>query len=129
MTMNKANQTTFLLLVLSIVVFSWLQNDETAERDKDDESVNAAKYIYHHEQRIKDQLKDRDSAEFRGVYVSKASGHPVVCGYVNAKNSFGGYSGFQRFISAGTIQVLASNMTQEEMDKTWKLLCADQAKN
>jgi len=39
-------------------------------------------------------LKDPSSADFRNVrWVSGGD----VCGEVNAKNSFGGYAGFQRF--------------------------------
>lgn len=39
-------------------------------------------------------LKDTDSAEFRQVIMgSKES----VCGFVNAKNNFGGFSGFSAF--------------------------------
>jgi hypothetical protein len=39
-------------------------------------------------------LKDPDSAEFRSV---RESAKRYVCGEVNAKNSFGAYTGFRRF--------------------------------
>ncbi|PND34823.1 hypothetical protein C1I89_10260 [Achromobacter pulmonis] len=38
-------------------------------------------------------LKDPDSAKFRN--------QKSFCGEVNSKNSFGGYTGFKRFIAAG----------------------------
>jgi hypothetical protein len=52
-------------------------------------------------------LKDPESARFREMFVSSQSDggslRPVLCGQVNAKNSMGGYGGFQRFVvtSAG----------------------------
>jgi hypothetical protein len=49
------------------------------------------------EQAVKEQLKDPDSAKFKhsDYHVDKTDG--VYCGYVNAKNSYGGYTGFQTF--------------------------------
>ncbi len=49
-------------------------------------------------------LKDPASAKFRGVFVGAWTDEydgktikPVLCGEVNARTSYGGYSGFQRF--------------------------------
>jgi hypothetical protein len=47
---------------------------------------------------VRGQLKDPDSAKFTNVRKSRDGSH--VCGYVNAKNSMGGYVGNQPFISA-----------------------------
>lgn len=45
-------------------------------------------------------MKDGDSAKLKGLFVSKlAGGGRVLCGRVNAKNSFGAYTGFSRFIA------------------------------
>lgn len=52
---------------------------------------------------VRRELKDPNSAEFRDIYqVSLPKGGTKVCGWVNSKNSFGGYVGFRRFISDGT---------------------------
>ena len=40
------------------------------------------------------RLKDPDSANFKGVEVNSQR---IVCGLVNARNSFGGYVGFSAF--------------------------------
>lgn len=48
---------------------------------------------------IAEQLKDPDSAQFKNLRVVQFASGALVCGEVNAKNSFGGYSGFQRFIA------------------------------
>lgn len=43
---------------------------------------------------VRAQLKDPDSAKFKGV---KESSPGYVCGFVNAKNSYGGYIGYRVF--------------------------------
>ena len=70
--------------------------------------------------KVKRRLKDPESAQFQNAFVSTSS---VVCGEVNAKNSFGGYSGFKRFISGANLQVLESDMGSGEMDMAWQKLC------
>ena len=77
-------------------------------------------YILVEQDKIKSRLKDPDSAEFRNVFVSSKY---AVCGEVNAKNSFGGYTGFVRFISGGDMQVVESDMAAGEMDKSWPQIC------
>jgi hypothetical protein len=43
-------------------------------------------------------FKDPYSAVFEGLYMGKAAnGKPVVCGTVNAKNSYGAFTGRKRF--------------------------------
>jgi hypothetical protein len=47
---------------------------------------------------VADSLKDPASAQFRGVEsFILSTGDRVVCGEVNAKNSYGGYAGFSPF--------------------------------
>lgn len=51
---------------------------------------------------VRNVLKDPDSAQFSGVPVaarSKQTGNIRVCGYVNAKNSYGGYNGSTRYVA------------------------------
>jgi len=43
-------------------------------------------------------LKDPGSANFRNVRVIRKPDRKLVCGDVNGKNSFGGYSGYQPFM-------------------------------
>ena len=45
---------------------------------------------------VRRSLKDPESARFRDVHVGKETNRPVR-GEVNAKNSFGGYIGFNKF--------------------------------
>lgn len=70
---------------------------------------------------VANRLKAPDSAEFRNVRDAKSS---AVCGEVNAKNSFGGYSGYQRFVFGGNgMVVLEKDISLEEFDKIWLELC------
>ena len=49
------------------------------------------------------KLKDPESAEFKDVYFHRGKdGIPATCGTVNSKNGFGGFTGYQHFISAGS---------------------------
>ena len=81
-------------------------------------------HISRAEGQVKRLLKDPDSASFRNVRVSWLSGNPVVCGQVNAKNGFGGYAGFGRFVAGGSdIAVLESGMAAGEMEKLWSQVC------
>lgn len=44
-------------------------------------------------------LKDPDAAKFRNVFaVGTDKGGVLVCGQVNSRNSFGGYTGFGGFM-------------------------------
>jgi hypothetical protein len=55
---------------------------------------------------VRDSLKDPDSAKFSGLYAVKridGQGPTGLCGYVNAKNSYGGYVGKKRFFAGATL--------------------------
>ena len=65
---------------------------------------------------LKNFLKDPDSAEIRN--------HNGNCGEVNSKNSFGGYTGFRRFIaSSAMVAVEGENMDASEFQEAWNHLC------
>jgi hypothetical protein len=46
---------------------------------------------------VKERLKDPDSAQFRWMPMRDPPKEEMYCGMVNAKNSYGGYSGFSPF--------------------------------
>lgn len=47
--------------------------------------------------KIKATLKDGDSARY--IWPTPWPNDGVICGKVNAKNSYGGYTGFKRFVA------------------------------
>jgi len=77
---------------------------------------------------IRSQLKDPYSAQFESIYISKGNGkQPIVCGKVNAKNSYGGYIGGKRFYF-----IIADNQPVSEIESTsgsfhiiFEALCAN----
>lgn len=82
-------------------------------------------WIIKSQEAIQRRLKDPDSAEFRNVEFYSGGSVPVACGEVNAKNGFGGYTGFERFIASGTkLAILASDMqSPTEMQNIWVKMC------
>ena len=69
---------------------------------------------------IQERLKDPGSAEFRNIVSSET----VACGEVNAKNAFGGYVGFTRFLhTAGGITMLDESQDKASFDVLWRTLC------
>lgn len=59
------------------------------------------------ERAVRGELKDPDAAQFRDVRANYTEEFGVVaCGRVNAKNEFGGYTGFRRFVSSGKSVIL-----------------------
>ena len=51
-------------------------------------------------------LKDPESAKIRKARMVRYQGKILVCGEVNAKNSYGGYVGYTRFIAGAFSAVL-----------------------
>lgn len=62
------------------------------------------------------ELKDPDSAKFRNLFVSKYEDELVLCGEMNAKNSFGAYTGYKPFMTA------KSEATRYIMGLQWQLV-------
>lgn len=73
------------------------------------------------EKYVKLKLKDPESAQFQNQFIGIGGG---PCGEVNSKNSFGGYTGFKRYISAGeALTVTESDMAPEEFNISWRQFC------
>jgi hypothetical protein len=79
---------------------------------------------------VKERMKDPDSIQFRNVEVfhHKAkdvtpAGVYVLCGEVNAKNSYGGYTGFSLFVatvfmrSSGLVDTELSHVSFDDSDQ------------
>jgi hypothetical protein len=64
--------------------------------------VEGARLISQLSRQAMEQLKDPEAARLRGIGLKKTLRRDVaaICGEVNGKNSFGGYTGYTRFISA-----------------------------
>ncbi|MHA6827401.1 hypothetical protein ACQUJV_14410 [Ralstonia pseudosolanacearum] len=74
---------------------------------------------------VKQRLRDPDSAEFRNTkYGPDILNRKALCGEVNAKNGFGGYAGFKRFISLpdGSVNI-DDGGSPHAFDELWFKVC------
>lgn len=96
--------------------------EEQAEHKRKDEdwtSIAAAKNI------IKKRLRDPDSAEFKNLIAKRRDGKIfIVCGEVNAKNGFGGMTGFQPFMSFGSSEMTWLPSDSKDFATNWNKFCA-----
>lgn len=54
-------------------------------------------------------LKDAASAQFQNVREVPSKSSSYICGEVNAKNGFGGYTGFVDFVVTGDSAIIAAD--------------------
>ena len=84
-------------------------------------------WIVQSHETIRGRMRDPGSAEFRNSRFYSGSGTAVTCGEVNAKNAFGGYTGYERFIAAGPLPDLAFVASDfgagESINDVWEQLC------
>jgi len=73
------------------------------------------------EKALRQTLKDGDSAKFKNVTYIKNKNGSAVCGYVNAKNSFGAYIGYKMFVGAGKAVFLENQV--KDFHNIWNKLC------
>ncbi|WP_272962245.1 hypothetical protein [Alcanivorax jadensis] len=75
----------------------------------------------------KNGLKDPDSAKFRNLYevagMKDDSGNHAVCGEVNAKNSYGGYVGYRRFMQLAGGKVVVESTRDSFNLKVIRMAC------
>ena len=72
------------------------------------------------------ELKDPKSAQFRGLFVYN---DVFLCGEVNSKNSFGGYVGFQRFVSLGEARLVELDDQSQKFEDWWLMSCKGMSKS
>lgn len=78
------------------------------------------------ERAVKSHMKDPGSVRFRNSRFNAYQGRtPVVCGEVNAKNGFGGQTGYQKYIASGETfgPYLEETTPAGEFAKAWNELC------
>lgn len=115
----------FIILVLVIVVlaFFWLQMDS----ESDDSAASQDSYnidntlVQKAKKAVIKSLKDPESAMFDAIYPSK-SFPSAACGSVNAKNSYGGYTGSKRFIATPETGGLTFE-GDDKFDEHWDNWC------
>ncbi|QQG66330.1 hypothetical protein [Desulfobulbus oligotrophicus] len=103
-----------------------IEKREVAKKEKEaaQKKENADNnMLYMARQAVLARMKDPGSSEFSDVYRA-ASG--AVCGRVNAKNSFGAYTGFVRFVSGGTQSATfleSDPAAAKNFNEVWDRMC------
>jgi hypothetical protein len=98
-------------------------NTAVRGREREDRAL-----IREAETKMAGRLKDPASAQFTDVLVVRMSGNPMVCGYINAKNSFGGYTGRRAFVMAANgIPVTEDDLDAKNFTILWNQSCTDAA--
>lgn len=105
------------------VVFAGLIMADSCKPDPQREAELASDMkIIIAQDRIREKLRDPDSAVFSDVRVSSRF-EGVVCGRVNSRNGFGGMSGPQRFITSAAISGFEEDFKPGEFNDTWNKMC------
>ena len=72
---------------------------------------------------LESALKDQDSAKYGDVVSHQlANGTFAFCGMVNARNGFGGYAGYQRFVATPSAAA-TEEAGGATFRKTWNRVC------
>ena len=73
---------------------------------------------------VRSKLKDGDSAKFKDVFFSQGKdGVPVSCGWVNSKNGFGAYGGYQRYIATNRAELTFLEEQISDFQVAWNRFC------
>lgn len=108
-----------LLMLLSLISMPAFSSDYS---DKSKQSG----YIVEAKDFLKSRMKDPGSVKWQNVRFNTANvdgkALPAVCGEVNSKNAFGGYTGFQRFVSVPpAIAVVEDEVA--DFHNIWNVMC------
>ncbi|MEX6119165.1 hypothetical protein AB6G31_16330 [Providencia hangzhouensis] len=81
-------------------------------------SASEMNHVSFAENRLKENLKDPDSAEFKD---GRTGNNGAVCGQVNSKNSFGAYTGYKKYIQFGSSTMVDD--ASDDFNKQWESYC------
>ena len=101
-----------------LLLFAFAAGGTLAARAAEDD----AGWITYNRDLLKQRLRHPELAEFRGLYLSRKGGVPALCGEVNARNSDGSESGFQRFLGAGSVGVFFPDEV-DDFEALWRTFC------
>jgi hypothetical protein len=107
----------FFLFVVFIVVVAAMGTPKNSSAGQD---KAVAEIMEHSNARraVRALLRDPESA----VFATMVSRNGMICGYVNAKNGFGGYTGMKEFIYRNGRATI--NSGQDSFIKIWNTKCS-----
>lgn len=109
-----------LLVVFIMTIKGCITDDDDAKPSEGNRYFEVKSLV---EQSVRGVLKDPDSAEFRGFFPGQSNGNAIGCGEVNSKNTFGGYTGFKRYVSGGG-DVVGLEGETPGFQEAWDAFCA-----
>lgn len=97
-----------------------------AVREKEVSSGNFSGFIVEAKAAVTAAFKDPASAQFQSLFISGRA-LPVLCGEINAKNSYGGYVGFRRFYSTGQASLTEVENPRDRFvfERMWPSMCGE----
>ena len=105
---NRGNAGCLVVIIIGVIWFVATLSDRDSGEDRSsspakiDDAARELGWTERGTDEVRAKLKDPGSAQFRGVFFHRGADNvPMTCGEVNSKNAMSGYSGYQRFISAG----------------------------
>lgn len=89
-----------------------------------DDSFKEVAWIEKGKDAVRAKLKDPGSAQFKDVFFFRGKDNiPITCGQVNSKNSFGGYTGYQHFVSGASPELTFLESEVKDFTKAWNRFC------
>lgn len=98
----------------------------TTEVTQQNEENKAGLLLYFAQEQIKQSVKDPSSVQFRGEQLHEKTKYgAVACGQVNAKNSFGAYTGYKGFVvtEKDMIIYIEDGVNAKTFASKWNELC------
>jgi len=118
---------TVLIGLCAIALSSCGDSGSSAASGEPSETEMMSRYQVASKNKLEESLRDPGSAKYQDVSAHRvASGGFVFCGRVNAKNGFGGYTGFERFIASPVI--VGTESTVDGFDKVWAEFCSSSSR-
>ncbi|MFW1853089.1 hypothetical protein ACG9XR_21310 [Acinetobacter guillouiae] len=105
------------IIVSLIIMLIWFLTSGDDDKKPSEADLEFNRMIVSQES-VKKLLKDPDSAKFRNM--------KGLCGEVNSKNSFGGYTGFRKFIGSPDITIIEGEnleIDQATFNDIWIRFC------
>lgn len=112
--------------IAAVILLSACGSSSDGGSGSSSESERLAGFQVMAKQALEGTLKDPDSAKYRNVHAYRVNNKDgqsvyVFCGEVNAKNAFGGYPGYERFVSMGTIAATEEGVS--DFGQVWSQFC------
>ncbi len=107
-------------------VYGSTREPTNTETTQPKEENKAGVLLYFAQEQIRKNAKDPSSVEFRGEQLhEKTESGAVACGEVNAKNSFGAYTGFKGFVAVEKDMTLyvEDGVNAKKFAEKWNKFC------